>query len=438
MAVRDDEITVLLAMPALDDARSLVTALESRKVRVLMVCGTSSEVFHQYEALSPDGVILPESLMGTPAEHILLRLSGTSRVPVAIVLAYQSPIQVASRIQAVAAGWAEVAFAGARPVEEVAEEVSSLLEQLWRVAQERQQSSLQRLATPGPAAVVPGARQRRRIHLFAGVKAGAGATTLVASLAGVAVERGLRVAVIEADLSTGGQLGVIYRVNDDETEKRNLCRLRLEFGAHAGPPVELADRVQAELIPIHPLGPRRPAVELLALPPYLDQLADTPPEWPIWAAQALLDSGRYDAVLVDAGAGLADPRVRAMASQVGDVTLVSTPYPSDLTLLPRVEAILGLVSPRGHVQLVVSRSNALYTSPAPMVARMTKLRLAGFIPETPDVAEDLFRGHLTAIVRPDQPYAIAVRQLAQKFGLGVDDLPVQQPTGGFIRRLLRR
>lgn len=454
MDVQADRVDAVVVTPSIDQWRGLCWALEDAGVTVIGRPATGSELVLECERLRPQAVVLPQRLPDGDAEVWLARLRHKEWKPaVAIVLAYDSPIELRQRVEAVAPGWAEVVFAGGRDLAEVGREVAEQLLALAREKREKERAAVARLAVPGPAGTAPGFTLQRRVIGVVGAGGGAGASLLVASLAAAATAKGRKVVVLDADLHNGPAVGGYLGLHGEEIENKSLWRLRFDLES-AADDVDLVlgrimpDRGEGEYIsiPLHRRGGVPVFYMSFAAP--AEAAGQVRGEWVVRVAKAVL-SARSDVhtVLVDLGSGLYSPAAYSLARSGDYLVTVAAPCPAHLrnlvwfyeneaTKLQLASGRFGVVLNRcGLAGNLTARSAS-----RELAAKLGRADILHSFEEHAEVAEDVANLRLTVVSRPDHVFSQQVRSLAAKLGMAEGDVEVVRPqqAKGLLGRLLAR
>ena len=136
---------------------------------------------------------------------------------------------------------------------------------------------------------------------------------------------------------------------------------------------------------------------------------------------------RYDAILLDTGAGISDV-VLFSVSLASEVLVVATPEPTSLTDAYATIKVLALQQGRQQVRMVINQTarpgdgRAITGQLQPVVDRFVSkpsgraMRLIhmGDIPADPAVREAIMRRQLLMLQTPGCPAALAISQLANK------------------------
>lgn len=415
---------IILAMPALDRAQELMVALTMQGVNVRALCGTGAELTGHVAREPVDGVVLVEDLPDGSADlHLRRLLTLPGERPVAAVLAYRTEGRDALREQLRRTyGLAtEIVMAGTRRGTDLASELSNVLDQLQRTVRNQERAAHERLSQPVADGAVPRAMLTHGIRAFVGVSGGVGTSTLVANLAAVAARAGFRVLLVDVQLSTGASL--LYHLGArylDGPEAPGIHQLRHDFEAHrGGAATAAADRAREVTIAVSMSGIRHPPIRVLQVPQEPQNRASISPDLILWATQVLIDSREYDAVLMDCGTGLGDPRGQHLLRAAADVFLVAMNRGAAINTLLKAAAMAGGLELQGLPHLLLRmQAGSVYTER--YVHRVTRIMVAGAFPQERLLDEREGQQHeqppLT-VTNPDLPYARAVESLALKLGL---------------------
>ncbi len=253
-------------------------------------------------------------------------------------------------------------------------------------------------------------------------KGGVGKSQLVASLALVLVEEGLKTLLVDADVGCGN-LDV-------------LLGLRPAFDMRS---VLRGERRASEIICHAPFGDLR--LDVLPAPAANRQGSDLTPAEQLGLIDAVSDVGRgYSVVLVDTGAGVSrNPMLFGAAAD--RVLVVTTPEP---TALQDAYAAIKVLHQAYHIdrfELVVNQAQGpqdgkrVYAQLLSVIDEFlhVEVGLLGILPEDPRVPRSVRAREPVTYAYPTSAYAHAVRLLARR----LMESPVPRRTGGQVRFFAR-
>lgn len=262
-------------------------------------------------------------------------------------------------------------------------------------------------APAGPGATAPlAAPAGARIIALTSGKGGVGKTVLAANLAAALTRRGQRVLVLDADLGLAN-LDVVLNLHPKITLHHVFTgKATLDdavIGAPGGFDVLLAGSGMVEYSRLTPEVRQQFLSVIDALRP------------------------RYDAVLLDTGAGISDV-VLFSVSLASEVLILATPEPTSLTDAYAAIKVLAMQQKRQHLRLVINQAaragdGRAITSQLQQVldrflgngpGRAMRLIHMGDIPADPAVREAVMRRQLLLLQTPGCPAALAIAQLANK------------------------
>ncbi|MCC7485949.1 MAG: MinD/ParA family protein [Burkholderiales bacterium] len=239
-------------------------------------------------------------------------------------------------------------------------------------------------------------------------KGGVGKTLVAANLAGALARAAYRVLVLDADLGLAN-LDIILNLSP----KRTLDEFLAGEGA--------LDNV---------IVPAPGGFSVLPAGSGLSDHARLPEEARTRLAGALAEIGRrYDFVLIDAGAGIADVVLYA-ASLADEILLVTTPEPTALADAYATMKVLSMQQHRGALDLVVNQVRRAGEGRViagqlqqvadrflkPPVCRRVALRYLGEVPVDAAVGRSIRRRALLVESSPDSGAARALTDIATAFG----------------------
>lgn len=413
----------ILAMPSPDRGREFVLPLSLGGVRVRTVVQTGNQLVAELSREPADCVFLPEVLPDGPAEMWLAKAAVVApRRPVAVVLVYgvEAAETVRERVRGAYGPGADVVAAGARTAEDVATEVTRLVERLARTAQEQDLDAFERLKQPVAPGPVPQPVHRGGALAFLGSSGGVGTSCLVANLAAYAAMAGQRVLVVDAQFATAGSVLYYLGVEADD-HNRGMHHLRwTQMSAGGAVRDGAVDELMQRLEDVRLRGVRHADLRVLHVPAMLEAMAGIPADHVLWAMQTLARS--FDLMLVDCGSGFGDPRTQKLLESASRVLLVTGGWGASVQALVRALLALagkaGAAADREHMFLLLREAEGVYG--ARTVHSLANMPIYGRLPEEPLLrkADARLGARLPLVVEaPEAPYARGVAQLA--FAMGV-------------------
>lgn len=263
---------------------------------------------------------------------------------------------------------------------------------------------------------------RSRVIAVASGKGGVGKTNVAVNVGLSLARRGLRVALLDADLGTAN-VDVVLGLRP---------RYHLQH-------VVTGQKSLAEIVVEGPFG-----LQVIPGASGLPDLADLPEA----QREALLRSllvldGAVDLVLIDTGAGV-DRSVVQFILAAGELLLVTTPEPTAITDAYALLKVLANYSWPVAARLVVN--NVRQRGEGDLTGRKLsgvaqkflgrQVDLIGVLPQDPSVPEAIRKQSPLLQCRPQSPAALAIDGLAERLWTGRPPAGSPAGVGDFLRQLL--
>ncbi|MFZ5826298.1 MAG: AAA family ATPase [Bacillota bacterium] len=414
----------ILVMPSPDRGRDFVLPLSMGGIRVRTVVQSGTQLVAEAGREPAECIILPESLPDGPAEAWLVKAAAVSpRRPVAVILVFgvEASEAVRERARAAFGPAVEVVAAGARRTDEVAAEVTRVLDRLSRTLADQDRDAFDRLRQPVVSSTVPQPVRKGGAIALLGLSGGVGTSTLTANLATYAAMAGQRVLVIDAQFATAGSV-LYYLGGEPDDHNRGLHHLRWShMSATNGQLKEsAADEILLRTDEVRIKGARHAELRVLSTPAILEQMVQMPADQVVWGMQLLEHS--FDLVLVDCGSGVGDSRTLRLLEASGRVLLVAGGWGAGVNAAARCLSALEETESRiGKDRLLLLlREGGEGVYGTRTVSSAVGMPIYGRLPEEPAVRKAEGRlGIRVPVVaeHPDSAYAKSTAQLA--FTLGV-------------------